>query len=95
LQHLFLGIITFCCALASPWMIHDFPDKATFLNPRERAFVINRLQQGSMESAAGEKFKWSSIRSSLLDWKMYLGMLIYAGSDMPLYVESLLHRPDF
>ncbi|CED83264.1 Permease of the major facilitator superfamily [Phaffia rhodozyma] len=83
------GILTVVAALISPFLIQNFPDTATFLNPAERAFVIRRLQTGDIVSAGGEKFHWSSIIASLKDWKTYVGMIIYAGVDGPLYAFSL------
>lgn len=83
------GLITMVAGLASYWIIQDFPDTAKFLTEPERAFVIRRLKNDSQASAGGESFSWSAIRAALTDWKMWLSMLIYAGSDAPLYAFSL------
>lgn len=82
------GVLTIVCALASPWLIPDFPEEAKFLTEDERDVVIGRLQTDSVE-ATGEKFSWKSMRASLFDWKTWAYALIYAGSDMPLYAFSL------
>jgi len=70
-------------------MVHDFPDTATFLSEQDRARVIRRLKQDKQSSAEHEEFKMKYFWAAVTDWKMYLGMLIYMGADMPLYAFSL------
>ncbi|KAL4244473.1 MFS transporter superfamily protein [Abortiporus biennis] len=83
------GLLTVLAGAASFWIIQDFPDTAKFLSEAERTVVIRRLQEDDQFSAAGEKLKWTYIWQSLLDWKTWLGMLLYMGSDGPLYAFSL------
>jgi len=70
-------------------MVHDFPDTATFLSEKDRARVIRRLKMDQQSSAEHEAFKFSYFWAAVTDWKMYLGMIIYMGVDMPLYAFSL------
>ncbi|KZV94601.1 MFS general substrate transporter [Exidia glandulosa HHB12029] len=83
------GIATFIAAVLSFWLVHDFPDNATFLNEYERAAVIGRLQDDAQWSAAGEKLKLRNVWQAFKDWKTWVGMVIYAGLDGPLYAFSL------
>ncbi|KAH7915264.1 major facilitator superfamily domain-containing protein [Hygrophoropsis aurantiaca] len=83
------GLATVIAGAVSFWIIVDFPDDATFLTEVERTVVIRRLQSDAQFSAAGEKLQWKYIRKSLVDWKTYLGIVVYAGSDMPLYAFAL------
>ncbi|CAE6446307.1 unnamed protein product [Rhizoctonia solani] len=83
------GLATVIAGAASFWIIQDFPDEAKFLTEEERAFVVRRLQSDDQFSAAGEKLKTRYIFQALKDWKTWLGMLCYAGSDGPLYAFSL------
>jgi len=83
------GLLTVIAGAASFWIIQDFPDTAKFLTEPERTVVVRRLQQDDQFSAAGEKLKMRYIYQSLLDWKTWLGMLLYMGSDGPLYAFSL------
>lgn len=83
------GIATVIAAIASYWIIQDFPDTATFLTERERAQVIWRLQQDQQASAAGEKFEWKYILQAFLDIKTWMACLIYMGCDGALYAFSL------
>ena len=83
------GLLTIVVGAASFWMVHDFPDEATFLSPQDRARVLRRLKMDKQSSAEHESFKMSYLWAALKDWKMWLGMAIYMGCDMPLYAFSL------
>lgn len=50
------GIITVLVAFCAYFLIHDFPDTATFLTEEERAFAVHRLKyqgQENLGNAAG------------------------------------------
>ncbi|KAF9446901.1 MFS general substrate transporter [Macrolepiota fuliginosa MF-IS2] len=83
------GLATVVVGFFSFYVIQDFPDTAKFLNEAERTVVIRRLQGDDQFSAAGEKLRWKYIFQSLLDWKTWVGMVVYTGCDMPLYAFSL------
>ncbi|KAI0043574.1 MFS general substrate transporter [Auriscalpium vulgare] len=83
------GLATVIAGAVSFFVIQDFPDTAHFLSEPERTVVIRRLQQDDQFSAAGENLKVRNIWKSLTDWKTWIGMFVYVGSDMPLYAFSL------
>jgi nitrate/nitrite transporter NarK len=83
------GAATILFGLLSFIFVHDFPDTATFLNEKDRARVIRRLKEDQQSSAEHEEFKMSYFWAAVSDWKMWLGMFIYMGADMPLYAFSL------
>ncbi|KAG0650795.1 putative transporter [Hyphodiscus hymeniophilus] len=83
------GILTVLFGLASIRFVHDFPDRATFLSEQDRARVIRRLKEDKQSSAEHEEFKMKYVWMALKDYKMWLGMIIYMGCDMPLYAFSL------
>lgn len=83
------GILTIVVAFMSFWLVHDFPDDATFLSEADRNRVIRRLALDKQSSARREDFKVAYIWSALQDWKTYVSMLIYMGPLMPLYSISL------
>ncbi|KZO94375.1 MFS general substrate transporter [Calocera viscosa TUFC12733] len=83
------GLATVLAGIASFWIVQDFPDTAKFLTEAERAFVVRRLQEDDQFSAAGEEFKFRYVWSAVRDWKVWVGMLCYAGIDAPLYAFSL------
>ena len=83
------GLLTILAGLLSFFIIQDFPDTARFLTPSERRAVIRRLKEDDQWSAEGEAFAIANVWKSLGDWKSWVGMVVYAGADMPLYAFSL------
>ncbi|KAH9832609.1 MFS general substrate transporter [Rhodofomes roseus] len=83
------GLVTVVAGAVSYWIIQDFPDNARFLTEVERTAVVRRLQADDQFSAAGEKLQLRYIWKSLKDWQTWLGMLLYMGTDGPLYAFSL------
>ncbi|ETW78660.1 major facilitator superfamily [Heterobasidion irregulare TC 32-1] len=83
------GLATVLAGALSFFIIQDFPDTARFLSDAERTVVVRRLQQDDQFSAGGEELKWKYIWKSIFDWKTWVGMIVYTGSDMPLYAFSL------
>ncbi|KAL0475104.1 major facilitator superfamily domain-containing protein [Neurospora intermedia] len=83
------GLLTVVIGFVSFWMVHDFPDEAKFLSEDDRARVVRRLKLDQQASAEHETFQMTYLYQSLRDWKMWLGMVIYMGCDMPLYAFSL------
>ncbi|KAI0102922.1 MFS general substrate transporter [Nemania sp. FL0031] len=83
------GLLTVVVAVVSYWMVHDFPDDARFLTEDDRARVIRRLKLDQQSSAEHEEWSMKYLYAGLKDWKMWLGMVIYMGCDMPLYAFSL------
>lgn len=83
------GLVTVVAGAISFWIIQDFPDNAKFLTEAERTVVIRRLQSDDQFSAAGESFQMRYIWKSLRDWKTWLAMLLYMGTDGPLYAFAL------
>jgi MFS family permease len=83
------GLLTVVVAVASFWMVHDFPADARFLEEDDRKRVIWRLKTDQQSSAEHEEWNSRYLYAGLKDWKMWVGMIIYMGCDMPLYAFSL------
>ncbi|KAL2267383.1 hypothetical protein VTJ83DRAFT_4660 [Remersonia thermophila] len=83
------GLLTVVFAVASFWMVHDFPSEAKFLSREDLARVLRRLREDNQSSAEQESYSHGALWSSLLDWKMWLGMAIYMGTTVPLYAFSI------
>ncbi|KAJ3782682.1 MFS general substrate transporter [Lentinula aff. detonsa] len=83
------GLATVIAGALSFFIIQDFPDTAKFLTEAERTVIVRRLQGDNQFSAAGEKLRMKYIIRSMLDWKTWVGMMVYVGADMPLYAFSL------
>lgn len=85
------GILTVVVACFAFFLIYDFPETASFLNPEERAWVVHRLKyQGSKESgqmvAEMDRFKWRYVIDAFTDWQIYLALW----STFPSCFESIL-----
>ncbi|PSR84282.1 major facilitator superfamily domain-containing protein [Coniella lustricola] len=83
------GLLTILVGVLSFWLVHDFPDEAKFLSADDRARVLRRLRLDQQASANHEEFRMKFFWQACKDWKMWLGMAIYMGCDMPLYAFSL------
>lgn len=84
-----IGLVTSVAGLMSYWLCENFPDKAKFLKPDEKEFIIRRLQADQQFSAGGEAFHVRDIVKAFLDPKMWLALVSYASIDCPLYAFSL------
>ncbi|KAH8904692.1 MFS general substrate transporter [Coniochaeta sp. PMI_546] len=91
------GIVTVLVALLAFFVLHDFPETATFLTEEERAFVVYRLKfQGQAEGKPGgqrvaqaEEFKWKYVGQAFKDWQIWVNIFVYWGIVCPLYGISL------
>lgn len=83
------GVVTITFGLASFFFVYDFPDEARFLVDTDRIRVIRRLKLDQQSSAEYEEFRMAYFWAAVKDYKMWVGMLIYMGCDMPLYAFSL------
>ena len=77
-------ILALLVAIASLWMIHDWPDRAKFLTPLERQLVLYRIKA---EQGVSDEGDWSMevLKAALKDWKVSVMMLCYAGAAAPVY----------
>jgi MFS family permease len=65
------GLATVVLAVISFWMVHDFPDLATFLTEEDRARVIRRLKLDQQSSAEHEEFQMKYVWAALKDYKTW------------------------
>lgn len=75
-------------AILAFFVLHDFPETATFLTEEERAFVVFRLKyQGQVQSkelgrplvAQAEEFEWKYVWSAFKDWQIWVNVFVYWG----------------
>ncbi|OAA35395.1 high-affinity nicotinic acid transporter [Metarhizium rileyi] len=97
------GIATVVVALSAFFLIHDFPDTASFLTEEEKAFVIHRLKyqgqtmmgsvdaetQGTAQVEQTEEFEWKYVWQAFKDWQIWVNIFVYWGIVCPLYGISL------
>ncbi|KAK6373396.1 hypothetical protein LTS17_008416 [Exophiala oligosperma] len=84
------GLVTVLAAIAAFFLLHDFPDTASFLTVEEKAWVVHRLKyQGSKKSgraiAESDHFEWKYVTRALSDWQLYVSLFMYWGIVCPLY----------
>ncbi|PHH61416.1 hypothetical protein CDD81_387 [Ophiocordyceps australis] len=77
------GTISLCIAGLAYRLMYDYPDKAKFLSRREKQAVLQRLEQDG--SCPRETFDFSAVRAALLDWKIWMHMVMTLGISIPLY----------
>jgi MFS family permease len=63
------GIVTVVVAIASFWMLYDYPDTAKFLSEPERKALQARLLLDN--DGCSHEFKWKFARDALFDWKIW------------------------
>ncbi|KAF9650336.1 hypothetical protein BDM02DRAFT_1456797 [Thelephora ganbajun] len=83
--HILEGPITVMARFSSFRIIQDFLINATFLAEAERTVVVRRLHSDCHNNMVGEGFKMRYIWQSLPDWKAYLTMSMYTGTNGPLH----------
>jgi hypothetical protein len=71
------------------WWVQDFPPDAKFLSDEERIRVIRRIRKDRQSAAGREEMQMLYFKQALTDYKTWLGMLVYMGTDMPLYGFAL------
>jgi hypothetical protein len=75
------GIATVLIAFSAFFVLHDFPDTASFLTIEERAYVVHKLKyQGSKGSgqmvAETEGFHWKDVKAALTDWQILVALWV-------------------
>ncbi|KAK9255027.1 major facilitator superfamily domain-containing protein [Lipomyces tetrasporus] len=84
------GLLTFVVAVPSYFLVQDYPHTAKFLTAEERAFVEYRLRHdGEKAHSADTKPRLSYLKDILLDYRIYLHIVIFWGIACPLYSISL------
>jgi len=89
--------LTVIVAVMAFFVLHDFPETATFLTTEERAFVVYRLKyQGQVKDdtdeqrvAQAEEFDWKYVKAAFLDWQIWVSVIVYWGIVCPLYGIAL------
>ncbi|OJD32291.1 high-affinity nicotinic acid transporter [Diplodia corticola] len=98
------GLGTVLVALLSYFVIWDYPQTATFLTAEERAFVVHRLkyQISDLNTAPDldssgrlvvpqndDAIRWTHVRAAILDWQIWVNIVVYWGIACPLYGIAL------
>ncbi|TFY59400.1 hypothetical protein EVJ58_g5799 [Rhodofomes roseus] len=67
----------------------DFPDTAEFLNEDERAYLIWRKKYDNSTVGEEEHFEMRHLTAIVLDWQIWMQILVYMSIVAPLYGISL------
>jgi sugar phosphate permease len=82
------GIVTVVVGATLYWILPDSPQTASWLEPWEQQYLINRLAQDSGTKGGrvqtAEKFQWRYIIAALTDFKIWLAVIVYWGNSIPL-----------
>lgn len=82
------GIVTVLVAVIAFFVLHDFPETATFLTEEERAFVVFRLKygqdkkatrEGRVQVAEADEFQWKYVWQAFRDWQIWTNIFVYWG----------------
>jgi hypothetical protein len=78
------GIVTVVIGVFLPVILPDSPATASFLTPKEKDFIAQRLIQDAGTTSGKvhtvEGFKWKYLKAALIEWKIYLAVIIYWGN---------------
>ncbi|QKX59618.1 uncharacterized protein TRUGW13939_06755 [Talaromyces rugulosus] len=88
------GLATVLVGFISFFVIHDYPETASFLTKDEREWVISRLRNQNVDIhgrqvAEEEAFSWKYVRDAFTDWQIYLALIMYWGV-LPIYITSAI-----
>ncbi|KAL5603961.1 hypothetical protein FOVSG1_006711 [Fusarium oxysporum f. sp. vasinfectum] len=81
------GLLTVVVALASFKLMADYPERAKFITDEERKHIQERLLLD--RSGLADEFEMRYVRDALRDWKIWVHMLIAAGTFTGVYSYSL------
>ncbi|OMH83198.1 putative transporter [Zancudomyces culisetae] len=86
---IFGGMITFIVAIASIFVIKDYPERAKFLTSTEQSLVIKRIN-ASQGSAEKSRITIRTILGTILDWKVWVFALLNLSRSYILYVMGFV-----
>lgn len=75
------------------WTLPDSPETASFLTAQQKSVIERRLMQDAGTKAGHvntrDGFSWHFLKESLLEWKIWLAVIIYWGNSICLYGFTL------
>ncbi|ELQ38358.1 inner membrane transport protein yfaV [Pyricularia oryzae] len=79
------GAITVAAGIAMPFLIIDTPEHAKWLSDDEKRFIDLRLRLSGVRSNTeeGDKFSCKLLFSTMIDWKIALGILLAWANSVP------------
>ncbi|KAF8199833.1 MFS general substrate transporter [Mycena galopus ATCC 62051] len=83
------GLATVVVGFVAFFILVDFPVTASFLSPEERAFIVWRKKYDNSSVGEEEHFEMRHLVAAVLDWQVWLHILIYMSIVGPLYGITL------
>ena len=83
------GIVTVAVGCTLHWTLPDSPETASFLTAHQKSVIERRLMQDAGTKAGHvntrDGFSWHFLKEALLEWKIWLAVIIYWGNSICLY----------
>ncbi|EME43912.1 hypothetical protein DOTSEDRAFT_71651 [Dothistroma septosporum NZE10] len=83
------GIFTVAVGCTLHWTLPDSPETASFLTTQQKSIIERRLMQDAGTKAGHvntrDGFSWHFLKEALLEWKIWLAVIIYWGNSICLY----------
>ncbi|KAA8649960.1 hypothetical protein EYZ11_000973 [Aspergillus tanneri] len=83
------GLLSIASAIPAKLIIADWPEQAKFLNEEEKDLLKERNSRDTGEGARMDRLDGAAWKRILLDWKIYVGSLIYLGITVSGYATAL------
>jgi sugar phosphate permease len=96
------GIATVLVGILAAFVLVDFPSTASFLTPEERAYIIHKKKYDNSSVGEEEHFEMRHLWAAILDWQVWVHILVYMSIVGPLYgitlflptiIDSFGHTP--
>ncbi|KAL2820980.1 major facilitator superfamily domain-containing protein [Aspergillus cavernicola] len=81
------GMITVTYGICAKWLVVDWPDSAKFLKDDQKALQKAKMMQDDGE-AAMDRLTPAARKRIFLDWKIYIGCIMYIGTINTTYAVS-------
>ncbi|PGH06807.1 hypothetical protein AJ79_06449 [Helicocarpus griseus UAMH5409] len=83
------GLVPVACSFVIWFILPDSPERATFLTPSERKFLVARLSSdtgsGQGKTTNSDKIKWHHIIAAFKDWKTWAAVVMFWGNTIGVY----------
>ncbi|THH12739.1 hypothetical protein EW146_g7411 [Bondarzewia mesenterica] len=94
------GIATALVGVLALFVFVDFPATAAFLTPEERSFVVWKKKFDNSSVGEEERFASRHVWSALIDWQVWLHILVYMSiigplSGISLFLPTIIHNFGF
>ncbi|KAF8883084.1 MFS general substrate transporter [Gymnopilus junonius] len=83
------GIATVLVGILAAFVLVDFPSTAKFLTPEERSYLVHVKKYDNSSVGEEENFEMRHLWAAMVDWQVWLHILIYMSIVGPIYGITL------